>query len=177
LAPSRAASPAVFLVEATGLGGALAAADSSSSVSAGSAASPAATAFFFIFEAPVSSPARLNWTSPGSVGTGVSSGSFGSKPGAGGATGTIASAATSCAKKRVGSSSVLTAASTSFFPNKASHSRIDCGRSVGRIVMAASIAWRKRLPKPGQVPSASGLPMPPCIRSSTSGGFSPVTHS
>ena len=143
---------------------------------AATAAASAATLSAFV-EGLVSTPARLNFASAGLDGTRVSSTSFRSMPGATGATGTISSAATSCAKKRVGSSSLLTASAPSFFPNVASQSGIDCGRSVGRIVIAASIACRKRLVNPGQVPSASAVPMPPWSRSSTSGGFSPVTHS
>ena len=175
LAPSRAAPTACFGVEAAGSDVAIAGCASPSSVFAGSAAMTGATSV--LFEALVSCPAFLNCASLGLVGTRVSSDSLRSTLDAGGATGTISSAATSWAKKRVGSSSPLTGDSASFFPNMASHSLIDCGRSVGLIVMDASIAWRKRLLKPGQLPSASDVPRPPCSRSSTSGGFSPVTHS
>ena len=120
-----------------------------SGVSAGSASSIGGR--LFLLGSLVSWPARLNCTSPGSFGTPVSRVSFLSKPGAGGATGTISSVATSWAKNRVGSSSPPTGASTSFLPNRASHSRIDCGRSVGLDRHAGIDRLQETLAEPGPV--------------------------
>ncbi len=90
----------------------------------------------------------------------------------------VASSSTEALLTRVASSSKgsSTGSGTSGASNSFSHSRIDCGRSVGRMPIAASTARRKGRLKPGHSRLASDSPNSPCRRSSTSGGFSPVMH-
>ena len=154
--------------------------------SAGTSSALGSGAFFFDFGGagsflsfllvPVSSPARLNWTSFGSAGIRESASTAGSKSPSGGATGMISSALTSFAKKRVASSASSLALAL-LSPHIPSHSEMVCGRSSGRTCHRCIDRGQELLPNPGQRPSASGSPSPPWSRSSTSGGFSPVMHS